>query len=102
MKSFIVIAAHLILFATGCANRKLVASAALPVYGTDPLMHTEFRGSDHRFHYFHVQHDKSGGEVVVARHNAVIKPESFARDSGRSAFVKQASHGEIELIVLGR
>ena len=63
-------------------------------------MHTVYTGTDGRFHHFAVQHGKSGGQLVVRRDEAQIKPEPFNANRGRRAFVKAAKPGEIELVVM--
>ena len=100
MKPYRVIAVLFATYVAGCGRTRVVESGGLPVYGTDPLMHTVYMGTDDRFHHFAVQHGKSGGNVVVRRQEARIKPEPFARNTGRQAFVKRAKPGEIELVVL--
>jgi hypothetical protein len=101
MKRSLLIVALLAICASGCARTRIVASGDLPVYGNDPLMHTVYMGTDDRFHHFAVQRGKAGGNVVVRREEAQIKPEPFDTGTGRQAFVKATKPGEIELLVLG-
>jgi len=85
----------------GCVNNPIVESGDLPVYGTAPLSHTTYLGSDDTYHYFHAQRQKdSASNLKVRREDADIEPEPFPRDSGRSAFVQSAEPGVIRLIVL--
>ena len=100
MKRLLPIVAFVPICSAGCARTRVVASRDLPVYGTDPLMHTVYTGTDDRFHHFALQQGKSGGDVVVRREEATIKPEPFNTNAGRRAFVKAAKPGEIELVVL--
>ena len=100
MNQFLPMVALVATCSAGCARTRVVASRDLPVYGTDPLMHTVYTGTDDRFHYFQLQHGKSGGNVVVRRGEAKIKPEPFDTNAGRRAFVKAAKPGEIEIVVL--
>lgn len=84
----------------GCRQPSVLSRGHLPVYGTDPLMHTVYLGSDEHYHHFALQKGKSRGIVIVPVADAQIKPESFALDSSRQAFVKGTKPGAIELIVL--
>ena len=99
MKRFC-IAVPLLLLTCGCSQARVVSSRELPVYGTDPLMHTIYLGTDDRFHHFTTQNGKAGSHVRVRRDDARIQPEPFALNSGRDAFVRSANEKEIELIVL--
>ena len=100
IKPLLLIAGLLAACATGCARTRVVAGGDLPVYGTDPLTHTVYTGTDDRFHHFALQRGKSAHDVVVRREEAMIKPEPFDANTGRRAFVKSAKPGEIELVVL--
>jgi hypothetical protein len=94
------IAAPLLLLASGCSTTRVISSEELPVYGTSPLMHTMYLGTDDQFHHFAIQHGKTGSQILMRRDDARISPEPFSLDSGRHAFVRSASEKEIELIVL--
>ena len=100
MKQVLLIVAVLAGCTAGCARTRVVASGDLPVYGTDPLTHTVYTGTDDRFHHFALQRGKSRDHVVVRREEAQIKPEPFGTNAGRQAFVKTAKPGEIDLVVL--
>lgn len=91
-----------LLFAMGCSNTRVVSSEALPVYGTDPLMHTIYLGSDAEFHHFALQHGKSASKALVRRADAQIRPEPFGLGEGRHAFVQAVSKGHIQVLVLQR
>jgi hypothetical protein len=100
MKRLLPIFVVLSICSAGCGRTRVVAGGDLPVYGTDPLVHTVYTGTDDRFHHFSLQRGKSGGNVVVRREDATIKPEPFHTNTGRRAFVKAAKPGEVELVVL--
>ncbi|MEM6798667.1 MAG: hypothetical protein AAF589_04065 [Planctomycetota bacterium] len=101
-KIFIVSVFLLIVSGCGQSQDFLVPmpSGDLPVYGTDPMMHTIYMGSDEEYHHFRYQNGKSGGFAVVAVADTQIKPEPFELDSGKEAFVESANPDEITLIVL--
>lgn len=91
----------LVLALAGCAGGRVVESRNLPVYGTDPLSHTIYLGSDDTYHHFFAQRAKgSASRLRVRRDEASIEPEPFPLDSGRHAFVKSAEAGVIRLLVL--
>lgn len=90
-----------VLVLAGCAGERVVKSRDLPVYGTDPLSHTTYLGSDDTYHYFHAQRAKdSASRLRVRRDEASIEPAPFPLDSGRHAFVEAVEAGVIRLIVL--
>jgi hypothetical protein len=102
MNRFFLIAAALVIPLAGCARTRVIKGADLPLYGSDPLMHTVYRGSDETFHHFALQHGKSGREVVVRRDELEIKPEPFPVGSRRHAFITSPRPGLIELVLLPR
>jgi hypothetical protein len=89
----------------GCLNGPGVTtlnSEQLPVYGTDPLKHTQYVGSDQNFHYFEYQQGKESGSVRVPVIDAVVEPEPFPTGKGKKAFVEAAEEGRISLVVKRR
>lgn len=96
----LVVVALIAVLITACAQTRLIQSDQLPIYGTDPLMNTQYLGSDDQYHYFKLQHGKSGSRVKVRAADARVEPESFLYNSGRFAFVKSVKPGVIRLIVL--
>jgi hypothetical protein len=62
----------------GCTQEKTVSPDKLPLYGTDPLMHTFYAGSDAHFHYFNTQRGKTPARFKVPIEEAEIKPAPFS------------------------
>ena len=85
---------------TGCQGAAIFDSAKLPVYGSDPLMHTMYIGSDAKFHHFICQHGKTSEEMLVRSEEAVIKPKPFDLSSHRDNLVRSTEPGVIHLLQL--
>jgi hypothetical protein len=97
----IVVYAVSIFLTTGCETARVIRSEDLPLYGSSPLLHTMYIGSDPHFHHFVLQRGKAGDEVLVRRDEANVKPATFPIDSRRHSFVRAASPGIIELVGVG-
>jgi len=72
----------------------------LPTYGTDPMTHTLYLGSDNRHHYFSLQEGKTGVRAFIPIDEVEIKPVPFPVDSGQQAFVQSHAAGVITLMPL--
>ena len=84
-----------------CADRGPVKTTAadLPFYGTDPLNHTMYVGSDGDFHHFRWSHGKRSGTYLVDREQ-ISFVETFAVGD-RSAFLVRDDDGILRLLRLG-
>ena len=84
-----------------CTDRSPVKTTAadLPVYGTDPLNHTLYVGSDADFHHFRWSHGKRSGTYLVAREQ-ISFAETFAVGD-RSAFLVRGDDGTLRLLRFG-
>jgi hypothetical protein len=99
MKSFR-ITALLLAFTVGCASVdtiETVDATSLPIYGSDPLYHTHYVGSDDDYHHFVTQHGLSGERLQIPVDAAKIEPAAFPRDLDRSEFVVGAESGVVTL-----
>lgn len=88
------------LFLVACGNRGLVPITAtdLPIYGTAPLNHTIYVGSDSAFHHFRWSHGKSSGSFIVPREQ-IYFGEAFSVGE-RSAFLTRDDDGTVRLLLL--
>lgn len=88
------------LLAPSCVSTslKLVSTDAVPVYGTDPLYHTVYTGSDEKYHYFARNSGLRGGQVKVARDQLKLSQE-YNRGTG-TLFVQRIADGKLDVIIL--
>ena len=86
------------LILVGCQTRTIPPSE-IKCYGTDPLMHTTYRGSDESYHYISWQNGKASGIWRVDRESLHL-PEIFSLDSGRKHFVIRNDDGQIDFMHL--
>ncbi len=95
MKNKVIILSCLIgLILVGCQTRTIPPSGII-CYGTDPLMHTIYLGSDEFYHYFAWQNGKSAGTWEV-KQKSLLLPETYPLDSGKRYFVFRTHDGQIE------
>ena len=74
-------------------------AADLPLYGTDPLNHTVYVGSDSTYHHFRWSRGKSSGSYIVPL-NQISFSETFEVGE-RKAFLTRNDGGTLELLRLG-
>ena len=89
------------LILSGCSDPGPVETTAadLPVYGTDPLYHTVYVGSDTDFHHFRWSRGKRSGAYLVPREQISFF-ETF-EVGGRSSFLVRTDDGTLQLLRLG-
>ena len=100
-----VVARHLMalmlgFFSSGCATDqpRLVSAGRIPLYGSDPLSHTVYVGSDERYHYFAWSSGLRSGQVKVDR-SALALSHEFGRGEGK-AFLTRKEHGKVDVLLL--
>ncbi|MES2917425.1 MAG: hypothetical protein V4729_02285 [Pseudomonadota bacterium] len=93
MRLFLVCA--LVALVAGCASSRphQIHAAELNNFGSTPLSHTVYLGSDQEFHYFAWSSGKSGGKWKVSRSELAFSPE-WPVAQGRTAFLKQNQQGQ--------
>ena len=87
------------IFVIGCSHTATVSDPEdIKVYGTDPLSHTVYTGSDSSFHYFVWQNGKSGGRWKVPKATLNWKRE-VPKGEGRQFVIKDAE-GNLQPMLL--
>jgi hypothetical protein len=97
---FLHVTALLLAFTVGCASVdtiETVDATALPIYGSDPLYHTHYVGSDNDYHHFVTQHGLSGERLQIPVDVAEIEPAAFSRELDQSTFVVSAESGVVTI-----
>ena len=83
---------------TSCAHRtKTVTPNEIVCYGTDPLYHTLYKGSDEEYHYFRYSKGKVFGFWKVKRDELELS-ETFSRNSNQKRFVERDESGRLKLM----
>ena len=92
----------LTLLTAGCVSSraKIVSPQQLPLYGSDPLYHTVYVGSDDRYHHFKWSRGLLSGEFLVDR-GALHLSRVFSSGAGK-AFLTRTADGSVDVLVLQR
>jgi hypothetical protein len=85
----------LLLAAAGCSSNRVIPASQVKAYGTDPLQHTTYTGTDDQYHHFSWQRDFSRGRWRVPKDETRIEPPDAA-----SGFVQRVEPGVIHVLVL--
>lgn len=94
----LVIAALLLNLLAGCRTG-VVLPSQVKCYGTDPMEHTIYIGSDATNHYFRCSHGFASGEWVVKRKDLCLN-ETFPPGKEKARFVRRDMSGNISLVQL--
>jgi len=86
----------------GCASNRpnYIHAAEFKNYGSTPLSHTVYLGSDQQFHYFAWSSGKSGGKWKAKKSELSFATE-WPLAEGRTAFLMQNQQGQWQPYVGG-